>query len=67
MTMSLFSKAAHYWMLAHSPRNGNAVRAHSVVSNRPTCQMSCGARKRQNTRQSRYETGPSIMVVFATL
>ncbi len=48
--------------LAHSRRNGSAERAHAVVRSNPARQISCGARKRQKARQSRYDTGPSSIV-----
>jgi hypothetical protein len=35
------------------------------VSTNPTCHNKFGARKIQNTRQSRYDTGPSIIVLSA--
>ena len=39
-------------------RNGNACRTHHAVSKKPARQMSWGAKKRQKTAQSRYDTGP---------
>lgn len=49
-------------MLVYSRRKGKVLKAQNVVSNSPTCQMSCGASKRQKIRQSKIETGPRIMI-----
>lgn len=43
-------------------RNGRHCSAVARVPKRPTRRSSCGARKTQKTRQSRYEMGPRIMI-----
>lgn len=43
------------------PIKGRTCRTTLIVSNKPTSRMSCGARKRQKTMQSRYEIGPRII------
>lgn len=40
-------------------KKGKACSTTTTVSIRPTLRRSCGARKTRNTRQSRYDTGPS--------
>lgn len=46
-------------MVCYLRRNGEACNATANVSNSPALSTSCGARKMQNTMQSRYDTGPS--------
>lgn len=45
-------------------RNGRHCSAVARVPKRPTRRSSCGARKTQKTRQSRYEMGPRIMMIL---
>lgn len=44
-------------------RKGRARRTTPLVRTRPTCHISCGASKRQKTRQSKSEMGPRIMAI----
>lgn len=44
-------------------KKGAAFTTQVIMSQRPTLMSKFGARKKRNTRQSRNDTGPSIIVV----
>jgi len=60
--MSTNSQSEIYWK--NIRRKGTAFTAQANVSQRPTLISKFGARKRRNTRQSRNDTVPSIIVIF---
>lgn len=59
--VSWFRSDNGFVLVGSVPKNGSTCSTVITVSNRPTLSMSCGARKMQNTMQSRYDTGPRII------